>query len=303
MLELAFRKYSGAGNDFVVINGFVQPISFYDGELPALVQQACRRDGSVGADGLIVLEKSDIAPFRMRFFNPDGSFGALCGNGSRCAAQAALDEKIITSSSTDFEVLGTVNHAEIISDQRVKVFFQDPTFIKLGFKIRIGKKDFVQTNYVDLGSQHTVTFFDDLRGLSGGTIEAFEIRRFGPLMRWQPDLQPQGANANFIQIEGDEAGDYIRIRTFERGVEAETLACGTGCMSAAIVAVLSNRIPSAPVRLKTQSGEFVVVGFDVQEGRITNLSLEGSAVRGLQGTFKFDAGVIASEAKQSVGIE
>jgi hypothetical protein len=185
----------------------------------------------------------------------------------------------------------------------VKVFFQDPTFIKLGFKIRIGKKDFVQTNYVDLGSQHTVTFFDDLRGLSGGTIEAFEIRRFGPLMRWQPDLQPQGANANFIQIEGDEAGDYIRIRTFERGVEAETLACGTGCMSAAIVAVLSNRIPSAPVRLKTQSGEFVVVGFDVQEGRITNLSLEGSAVRGLQGTFKFDAGVIASEAKQSVGIE
>ncbi len=283
MAHLAFQKYSGAGNDFVVIDAVNQQVALDGNGLATLVRSACDRAKGVGSDGLILLEPSDVADFRMRFFNPDGSFGALCGNGSRCAVQAAIDAKIIAKTETNFEVLGAVNHAEQLADERVKVYFQDPTFIKLGFRLRIGRKDFVQTNYVNLGSQHTVTFFDDLQKLSGGTIEDFEINRFGPLMRWQPDLQPEGANANFAEITRDEAGEYIRVRTFERGVEGETLACGTGCMSTAIVAVMLKRIGTTPVRLKTQSGEFVIVDFELQSERVTNLSLEGSAVRGMTG--------------------
>ncbi len=288
MADLSFSKYSGAGNDFVILNAIDQRIALSEKDLSVLAAKASRHDGSgIGSDGLILLEKSDIAPFRMRFFNPDGSFGALCGNGARCAVQAAIDEGIVSTEEADFEVLGSINHAIQLGDQRVKVFFQDPTFIKLGFKLRVGKKDFVTTNYVDLGSQHTVTFFEDIAQLSGGTLVDFEINRYGPLMRWQPDLQPLGANANFAQVMSDENGTYMRIRTFERGVEGETLACGTGCMSTAIVAVMTRRINQAPVRLKTQSGEFVEVGFDLEGDRIVNLSLEGSAVRGHKGKLSF----------------
>ena len=288
MIQRQFRKYAGAGNDFVILDAVSKPIEIQGEALEAFVQKACARESGLGSDGLILLEKSDRAAFAMRFFNPDGSYGALCGNGSRCAVQAAFDERIISGNTTEFEVLGAINHAKILSDQQVRVFFQDPKFSKLNFKIRIGKKDFVTSSYVDLGSQHTVTFFEDLFPFSGGTIGTFDMTRFGSVLRWHPDLQPVGANANFAQIQQDDQGPYIRIRTFERGVEGETLACGTGCMSTAIIAYLSSRIKDVPIRLKTQSGEFVQVNFTYSGNLVTNLSLEGSAIRGIQGVIEFD---------------
>lgn len=115
-----------------------------------------------------------------------------------------------------------------------------------------------------------------------------DVERFGTLVRWHPDFAPVGANANFIEIRKDGEVEYIRIRTFERGVEGETLACGTGCMSSAIVARLTGSISQTPIRLLTQSGEFVTVDFKVDGEHISKLSLMGSVVRGEEGTLTFD---------------
>jgi diaminopimelate epimerase len=122
-------------------------------------------------------------------------------------------------------------------------------------------------------------FFDEIEQLSGSTIENFDINKYGSAVRNHPDFAPLGANANFIRIQSDDDGNYIRIRTFERGVEGETPACGTGCMSSAITAYGLGRIRSMPIRLKVQSGEFVTVGFEVMEDRVRDLWLEGSARR------------------------
>jgi diaminopimelate epimerase len=289
MLNHSFRKYAGAGNDFIVLNAFERGLGLSETEEQAFVRAACSRKGTgLGSDGLILLTPSELAPFGMRFYNPDGSYGALCGNGSRCAVQAAEDLGIVTGSETDFEVLGKVNHAEILGDQSIRVHFQNPTKMKFNFKIRVGKKDFITASYVDVGSQHAIVFFEDLRALENGTLEDFDIMRWGSTLRWHPDFAPVGVNANFTELRSDADGPYLRIRTFERGVEGETLACGTGCMSTAITAYATGQLRELPIRLLTQSGEFVKVGFRPDGDQVRDLWLEGSAVRGLEGELKFD---------------
>ena len=182
------------------------------------------------------------------------------------------------------------NTAKFLPNNAVRVYFQDPTIIRLNFEIPIEEKN-ITVSYVDLGSQHVVVFYDPFFGEAG--IEKFNISHFGALLRWHPAFAPKGANANFIEVREDGDEKYLRIRTFERGVEGETLACGTGCMSSAIVAKLTGRIPNLPIRLLTQSGEFVTVNFIVDgeklgNDRIRNLSLEGTVLRGEEGTLVFD---------------
>ncbi len=127
-------------------------------------------------------------------------------------------------------------------------------------------------------------FFDEVQQFKGNSIEDFDINKFGQAVRMHKDFEPFGVNANFAQVMHDDDGEYIRIRTYERGVEGETLACGTGCMATAISAFGLKKITSLPIRLKTQSGEFVKVNFETTlDGHVHNLSLEGSAVRGKSG--------------------
>ena len=276
MREIPISLYSGAGNEFVVIDAFHDPLIVESIKLKALAQTVSNRKGIIGSDGMIVLARSSRAPFMMNFYNPDGSFGALCGNGARCAVQAAFDAEIIADKNTNFEVLGEVVRAEATTDETIRVYYSDPKHIKLKFKLSIGS-ELVTCNYVDLGSQHAVIFFEDIEQLRNETIETFDINKYGSFVRNHNDLQPLGANANFIEVREDAEGKYLRIRTFERGVEGETLACGTGCMSSAIVAHGLRRIDALPVRLLTQSGEFVRVGFTVEEQKVRQLWLEGSA--------------------------
>jgi diaminopimelate epimerase len=284
--------YSGAGNEFVIIDAFNNPTVFGKVKLKALAQTVSNRKGPVGSDGMIVLGRSGKAPFMMNFYNPDGSFGALCGNGARCAVQAAVDFGVISSPDTKFEVLGELVRAERPSDKTLRVYYNDPKKIKLKFKLSLGS-ELVDCSYVDLGSQHGVIFLDSLSpqpSALGGGIENFEINKYGPTVRNHKDFEPLGVNANFAQILSDDEGQYIRIRTFERGVEGETLACGTGCMATAISAYGLKKITSFPIRLKTQSGEFVKVNFSLAEdGHIHDLSLEGSAVRGKSGILTVEA--------------
>jgi diaminopimelate epimerase len=173
----------------------------------------------------------------------------------------------------------------------VRVYFQDPTIIRLNFELQDEDGWSIDANYVDLGSQHVVVFYDEIFGDSG--IESFDIAHFGRLLRWHPEFAPKGANANFIEVREDGEERYLRIRTYERGVEGETLACGTGCMSSAIVARLTEQILKMPIRLLTQSGEFVTVNFKLTGDKlgnehVSNLSLEGNVIRGEEGMLMFD---------------
>ena len=290
MIEREFTKYSGAGNDFVVLDTWHTPLELGDAEIEQLVRQACAHgNGGVGSDGLILIDRSASAPFLMRFYNPDGSYGALCGNGARCAVQAAKDLGVVTGDTTEFEVLGDVNRAELLADELVKVYVQKPKDIKLNFMLRLGHKLFVNANYVDVGSQHGVIFIDELKKIDASVdMEDFRIGYYGPMVRWHVEFAPKGVNANFIEVREDQSGKYLRIRTFERGVEGETLACGTGCISSAIIAHATGAIDATSIRLLTQSGEFVTVAFDLIDGKAQNLSLEGSAKRGMKGVLRFD---------------
>jgi diaminopimelate epimerase len=284
-----FQRYTAAGNTFILMNTWDDPLSLSREEMRMLVKKSCDHNEGVGADGVILINQSFSAPFRMDFYNPDGTTGMLCGNGSRCAAIAARDFGFVSADRTDFEVLGSINSAEFLSNSNVRVFFQDPTIIRLNFELPIEENKNIIANYVDLGSQHVVIFYDEIVGAHGDLgIDEMDVEYFGPLVRWHPDFAPLGANANFIEVRENGDGKYIRIRTFERGVEGETLACGTGCMSSAIVAHLTGRISQTPVRLLTQSGEFVTVNFKAEGEHISQLSLEGSIVRGEKGILRFD---------------
>jgi diaminopimelate epimerase len=282
MPEIPFTLYSGAGNEFVVIDAFNDPTVFGSTKLGSLAATVCNRAGSIGADGMVVLARSRNAPFQMNFYNPDGSFGALCGNGARCAVQAAQDFKIIPTAETTFQVLDDVIRAERPTADTLRVHYANPKHIKLKFKLGVGG-ELVTTSYVDLGSQHAVIFFDEFAAVAKASIEEFDIKRYGAEVRRHRDFEPKGANANFAELRNDDAGPYLRIRTFERGVEGETLACGTGCMSTAIAAFGRGLIPELPIRLLTQSGEFVTVGFTTEEAHVRHLWLEGGVRRGRSG--------------------
>ncbi|SRR5579883_84388 len=298
----SFQRYTAAGNTFVVMNTWEDPLSLSREEMQKLVRAACDYKTGVGADGIILINQSSSAPFRMDFYNPDGSTGMLCGNGSRCAVQAAGHFGFATEAKTEFEVLGAVNRAEVLANGDVRVYFQDPTVIRLNFDLPVENNASVKAGYVDLGSQHVVVFFDELQNrlpflkkteaeggiMSGGGVDSLDVAHYGRLLRWHPEFAPVGANANFIEVREDGEEKYLRIRTFERGVEGETLACGTGCMSSAIVARLTGRIPQAPIRLLTQSGEYVTVNFELSGDRVSKLSLEGSVIAGEEGTLIFD---------------
>ncbi len=331
----SFQRYTAAGNTFVVMNTWEDPLSLSREEMRAFVQAACDYKNGIGADGVILInqpapriagdapglsprrgEEKNPADFRMDFYNPDGTTGMLCGNGARCAVEAARKFDFVAGSHTNFEVLGAMNPAEILPNGDIRVYFQDPKIIRLNFKLPLEEGHEVSASYVDLGSQHVVIFFEELtknpllfkegalaknpllfkEGAGGGrlgkargtTLEDFPIAHYGALVRWHPEFAPVGTNANFIEVREDGEEHYLRIRTFERGVEGETLACGTGCMSAAIVARMTERIAKTPIRLLTQSGEFVTVNFSVSGEHVSNLSLEGTVVRGEEGTLTFD---------------
>jgi diaminopimelate epimerase len=293
MPQIPFTLYSGAGNEFVIIDAFTNPTVFGSVKLKALAQTVSNRKGPIGSDGMIVIARSAKAPFMMNFYNPDGSFGALCGNGARCAVQAAVDFGVVSSPDTKFEVLGELVHAEAPTEKTLRVYYNDPKKIKLKFKLSIGA-GFADCSYVDLGSQHGVIFLpgtsdlgspeSEVNTLLRSDIEELEINKYGPIVRRHKDFEPLGVNANFASVMHDAEGEYVRIRTFERGVEGETMACGTGCMATAISAFGLKKVSALPIRLKTQSGEFVKVHFTTDEsGHVQNLSLEGSAVRGRSG--------------------
>ena len=265
--RIPFAKMSGSGNDFIVIDNRRDLIPRRG--MKAFVKAVCRRGLSVGADGVIFLQRSSRANFRWHYFNADGGEAEMCGNGSRCVARFAVLHKIAPKTLT-FETLAGVIHADV-GPKAVTVRLPLPADLRLGIPLDIGGKEY-DAQFVNTGVPHTVLFVDE--------VETVDVEGLGRTIRRHPAFAPAGTNANFVRVDGPHR---LTIRTYERGVEGETLACGTGAVAAAVLAGLLGKVRS-PVTLKTRGGPPLKVAFDVAGDEITRVELTGEARLVYEGT-------------------
>lgn len=262
MNKIPFMKLSGAGNDFVIINNLNQVIDSADSEFMNFVTKICQRRMSVGADGVLLVEPAENVDFRMRYFNADGGEVETCGNGARCISKFAYLNGIV-SEQMRFLTNAGIYEAEIVNDN-VKVRMSDPTDIRINVPLRL-EDEVHNVGFANSGVPHVVFFVDDL--------EATDVFDLGQQTRYHNDFKPAGTNANFICIHSQE---LIEIRTYERGVENETLACGTGSIASAIVSATLGKVQS-PVSVKTASGVVLKIHFDLENDEAENVYLEGDA--------------------------
>ena len=263
---------SGAGNDFVVIDNRSRQVR--NGSRAARI--LCDRRWGIGADGLLLLEKSRRAEYRMMYFNADGSYGGMCGNGGRCMARFAVMNGLAPRKHR-FEALQHIYLASV-KNSEVELSMIDPVGLRLEKKIRLQGKS-VSVSHVDTGSPHVVVVCSALGARK--RLKSVDVVTLGREIRDHAAFKPGGTNVNFIERM---RGNLIAIRTYERGVEAETMACGTGSIAAAIVASrlweLRSPIDVIPESKKTLRVEFVDNGTN-----ITNVRLIGPAVVSFYGIF------------------
>ncbi|MEP0546172.1 MAG: diaminopimelate epimerase [Rhodothermales bacterium] len=277
-LVVPFTKMHGAGNDFIVVDN--RFLHFTRDELADLARRFCPRRFGVGADGLLALSpaEEDGVDYRMDYHNPDGSRAGMCGNGARCLARfaraAGLTAEPLTFQSDDGMYRVSVPAA---ADAPVRLFVPPPKRFDAERALEAGGS----VPYVWTGTDHTVVFVRD--------VATANVDKIGPRIRRDPALAPEGANVNFVQIldaSADDGGARVQIRTFEKGVEAETLACGTGALAAAVVARLMDRVDGETVEVVARGGT-LRVGFAINEhAHVRDLWLEGPAETVYQGTLE-----------------
>ncbi len=257
---IPFVKMSGTGNDFIIID-HRKPLIPVEA-MPEFASLVCRRKFSAGADGLIFIEDADQADFKWRFFNADGSLAEMCGNGARCAARFAYMHGIAPARMR-FETLAGIIEAQV-SDIEVSVKMTEPVDVQMHREIMVDDKP-VLLHSVDTGVPHAVVFVDD--------IEQTDVCALGSRIRHHEAFMPAGTNVNFVQkLDG-----AFKVRTYERGVEDETLACGTGATACALIAALLDQTAS-PVEIITSGGDRLAIIFDVQDGMSAdNVFLKGPA--------------------------
>ncbi|MEA3329097.1 MAG: diaminopimelate epimerase [Candidatus Omnitrophota bacterium] len=284
MRPIDFIKMSAAGNDFIIIDKFrSRPLTSPGAEKPEdtprlcpstgsglrsgqgsqiseLAKELCQRKLSIGADGLLLIEPSEKADFKMRIFNPDGKEVEMCGNGARCVALYAVkkgscsDKMIIETQAGSLE-------AEVEKD-KIKIKLVCSKNLRLKFDLNINSQVY-KLSYINTGVPHVVCFVRDL--------DNFDVEGVGRAIRYHGEFQPEGTNANFVEIVDKS---YIKIRTYERGVEQETLACGTGSAAAVLVSASLKKV-NPPVSVQTRGGEVLKVYFD--DAELENVWLEGGA--------------------------
>jgi len=265
MEKIPFMKMNGCGNDFIVADDREEKLvkSF---NLSDFVKHACKRRVSVGADGVIMIKKSDKADFMMRYFNADGSEGEMCGNGARCVSMFAYLMGIVKN-NMKFETIAGIYESQIKSENSVKVKFPRINIenIKLNQKYNFidNIKDF---HYALVGVPHTVLFKKNVK-----EIKDTDFISIGRKIRYTATLFPDGTNVNFVQVMDRH---NIIIRTYERGVEDETLACGTGATASVIISGMLNKVDS-PVRVHTRGG-ILIVYYLLKEKYIDEVYLEGN---------------------------
>lgn len=248
-MKITFNKYQGAGNDFIIIDNRDGRINPSDNKL---IRWMCDRRFGIGADGVILVSDTDGFSYKMTYFNADGYEGTMCGNGGRCTAAFAISRGIAPADHT-FSAIDAP-HRAIAENGLIKLRMND-----------VKGTDIIGGNYfINTGSPHYIVFTKD--------VAKFDVAGEGRKLRWAPEFAPGGTNVNFAEVR--DKG--IFVRTFERGVEDETLSCGTGVTASAIAAVLSGHIDSTPVHVHTRGGD-LSVSFRLEGKRLTDIWLTGPA--------------------------
>jgi diaminopimelate epimerase len=252
-----FTKMSGHGNDFIIIDNMERNISM---DWMECARRWCRRRTGVGADGLLLIEQSNSADFTLRIFNADGSKAEMCGNGARCAAAFAFDRKI-AGPRMKFETVAGIIEANVDGID-VSIKMTNPGQIREDIKLSIEGKD-LSVCSINTGVPHTILFTDN--------IEHVPVEETGQKVRFHQEFEPEGTNVDFVGILGPRK---ILVRTYERGVEAETLACGTGAVASAIACSMCKDIGNPPINVVMPGGT-LIVSFQRQGDRFRNVWLKG----------------------------
>ncbi|MDZ8117159.1 diaminopimelate epimerase [Pontiella agarivorans] len=260
-MNISFHKMHGAGNDFIVIDD--SGLRFPLDDTPFIQKMTARRTG-VGCDGVLLIQPSETADFRMRFINPDGGEVDMCGNGARCIARRAFDLGLVTEDMTIETGAGRVE-AQVLGRQ-VRICLTEPKDLKLGLDAGLERPlDFLNT-----GVEHAVDWVDD--------PSEIDVQVLGKKIREHPLFGSGGTNANFAKVEADGS---IILRTYERGVEAETLACGTGAAAVGLIAAEKGWV-SLPVPVHCAGGYDLVI--DLFRNKAT---LTGGAEYVFEGTVEY----------------
>jgi diaminopimelate epimerase len=259
MIKIKFTKMVAAGNDFIVIDQRDEGHAVNNKDWSKIAGILCPRKKGVGADGLLILERSDKADFRMRVINADGSEAEMCGNGLRCAAMYAYRDK----KHLKIETLAGLYEAGIIGRDQIKIKMEDPKGLRLDIDININGRQ-LKVNYIDTGVPHAVIFVQGIDEINADII--------GEAVRYHSEFEPRGTNVDFVEIVDDK---NIKVRTYERGVEGETLACGTGAVASAII---SNKKQGTRDKLNIHTkGGILKVYFKIAGSKIADVYLEGEA--------------------------
>jgi diaminopimelate epimerase len=253
-----FWKMNGSGNDFMIIDN--RDGRLKEDSLNLIAKRACRRGESVGADGVIFVVESRECDFGWRFFNADGGEAEMCGNGSRCVARYAFLNGI-TGSSMTFETLAGPVSAEV-GGRTVKVRMPDPGRLDLNVGLET-KPGWISADFINTGVPHVVVIVDD--------PGSHPVVEHGRAVRYHKLFSPAGTNVNFMSVSGR---DRIVARTYERGVEDETLACGTGSI-ACVLSAAGRGMVESPVKVATRGGEALTIHFDGNLHGFSDVWLEG----------------------------
>lgn len=249
-MEINFCKYNGAGNDFIVIDNLDDSLQLTESQIITL----CNRNIGVGADGIILLNSSDLTDFEVLHYTSDGNLGSLCGNGSRCAVSYAYKNNII-SKKVIFEAYDGKHEAEVINDELINM--------QMKLNSKIIKNDY--GIWLNTGSPHLIvetTNTDDL-----------DVKNVGKSIRYNDFFKNEGVNVNFVEKVSD---NVFKIRTYERGVEDETQACGTGSTASAICMNYLGNTNANEIKMKCQGGD-LEVKFTNSYDKFSNISLTGPA--------------------------
>lgn len=271
-MKISFTKMQGNGNDFIVIDNRKSLVK--DKEISNLVQKVCKRHYHIGADGVIFLEDYHDQEVNMRYFNADGSEGEMCGNGARCLALFAYEKGI----ANDHIFINTVSgkyEAKIVANHLVQINFPN-IFIEKVKRIFL-ERERLHVYSLIVGVPHVVFFKDNIHEINSTMYE-----KLAKKIRYNKEVFPHGTNVNMVEIVNEHK---LAIRTYERGVEEETEACGTGSIAASIVSASLQKV-SSPVRVVAKGGD-LLIKYNRNAKRFEQISLTGKAEIVFEGNFYY----------------
>jgi len=265
-IMLRFTKMNGAGNDFILVDNRAGDVHLDRSQIAHL----CDRHRGIGADGILLLEKAaNHADFRMRYFNADGGEAEMCGNGARCFARFA-NKVAGAQTNISFETPAGVISAEFVGDL-VTLQMTEPTDLRVDIDLPVAKEN-KTVHFINSGVPHVV--------IPVLQIEGVDVRKEGSAIRYHKMFSPKGANVNFIEKRGPKR---IAIRTYERGVEDETLACGTGVVASALI-FAAHENANGPITVIARGGDELQVGFEKSGNQFRHVTLTGPADFVFEGT-------------------